>query len=81
MLDRARSPTISLRESDPATPGERFFLDCFPLARTDPLCHVGRADGRAQEQAVTGLLCRSDLPRRQHAGTIGLFGGGSRTAA
>ena len=34
-----------------------------------------------KSNAVTGLLCRSGLPRRQHAGTIGPFGRGSRTDA
>ena len=41
---RAPSPTISIRESDPAKPAERGLLDCFLLARNGPLGHVGRPD-------------------------------------
>jgi hypothetical protein len=70
-LARAPSPTISLRETDPATPAERVLLACFPLAHNGPLGHVGRPDERAEERALTGLLCWSGLPGRQHAGTIG----------
>ena len=64
------SPMISLRESDPATALNWGLIDCFLLARNDPLSHV-RPDERPSEREVTGLLCRPELPRRQHAGTIG----------
>lgn len=36
-----------------------------------------RPDGRAWERAASGLLVRPGLARRQHAGTLGLFGRGS----
>ncbi len=51
-----------------------FCLDCFLLARHAAPGHAGRPDGRAWEQTVSELLWRPGLPRRQHAGTIGLFG-------
>lgn len=40
-----------------------------------------RPDGRAWERAVSGLLFRPGLGRRQHAGTLGLFGAGSASSA
>jgi hypothetical protein len=58
-----------------------FCLDCFLLARHAPPGPTGRPDGRAWERAVSGLLWRPGLPRRQHAGTIGLFGAGSASGA
>jgi hypothetical protein len=45
MLARAPSPTISLRESDSGTRAEWGLLDCFLLARNDPLSHIGRLVG------------------------------------
>jgi hypothetical protein len=58
-----------------------FFSSCFLLARRGPPGHAGRPYGRAWGQALTDLLRRPGPPRRHHAGTIGLFGGGSRTDA
>lgn len=54
-------------------------LDAFLLARFGP--SEGRPDGRAWERAGSGLLQRPGLPRRQHAGTLGLFGRGSASGA
>ncbi|HEV7772884.1 MAG TPA: hypothetical protein VGO48_06320 [Conexibacter sp.] len=50
--------------------------DAFLLARYAD-APTGRPDGRAWEQAASGLLIRPGLDRRQHAGTLGLFGAGS----
>jgi hypothetical protein len=59
-----------------------FFLDCFLLAHNGPLSHAGQPDERAEERAVTGLLCRSGLGLvGSTPGPSGLFGGGQRTAA
>lgn len=58
-----------------------FCMDCFLLARYAPPGFAGRPDGRAWERAVSSLLWRPGLPRRQHAGTIGLFGAGSASGA
>jgi len=58
-----------------------FCLDCFLLARYAPPGLAGRPDGRAWEQAVSSLLWRPGLHRRQHAGTVGLFGVGSASGA
>lgn len=58
-----------------------FCLDCFLLARYAPPGTAGRPDGRAWEQAVGSLLWRPGIHRRQHAGTIGLFGAGSASGA
>lgn len=41
----------------------------------------GRPGGRAWERAASGLLLRPGLARRQHAGTLGLFGRGSASGA
>ena len=41
----------------------------------------GRPGGRAWERAASGLLIRPGLARRQHAGTLGLFGQGSASGA
>lgn len=49
-------------------------LDAFLLARF-AAPGDGRPDGRAWERAVSQLLWRPGLTRRQHAGTRGLFGG------
>lgn len=38
-------------------------------------------EGRAWEKAVSGLMFRPGLARRQHAGTLGLFGGSSASGA
>lgn len=59
----------------------RLCLDCFLLARYAPPGVEGRPDGRAWEQAVGDLLWRPGLPRRQHAGTIGIFGSSSASGA
>jgi len=56
-------------------------LDCFLLARYSPPSEVKRPDGRAWEQAVSSLLWRPGVHRRQHAGTIGLFGARSASGA
>jgi hypothetical protein len=56
-------------------------LDCFLLARYAPPGVEGRPDGRAWERAVSGLLWRPGLPRRQHAGTLGIFERGSASGA
>lgn len=41
----------------------------------------GRPSGRAWERAASGLLSAPGLSRRQHAGTLGLFGRGSASGA
>jgi hypothetical protein len=56
-------------------------LDCFLLARYASPGVDGRPDGRAWEQAVGDLMWRPGLARRQHAGTIGLFGSGAASGA
>lgn len=58
-----------------------FCLDCFLLARYAPPGIPGPPEGRAWERAVSGLLWRPGIHRRQHAGTIGLFGGVSASGA
>jgi hypothetical protein len=58
-----------------------FCLDCFLLSRYAPPGVAGRPSGRAWERAVSGLLWRPGLPRRQHAGTLGLFGRCSTSGA
>jgi hypothetical protein len=54
----------------------RLAQDAFLLARY-AAPHDGPPDGRAWERAASGLLIRPEFPRRQHAGTLGLFGCGS----
>jgi hypothetical protein len=54
--------------------------DAFLLARFGPP-GAGRPDGRAWERAASGLLLRPAFPRRQHASTLGLFGGTSASGA
>lgn len=63
----------------PPLPDEivRFCRDCFLLARYATPGENGCPDGRAWEQAVSSLLWRPEFTRRQHAGTLGLFGAGS----
>lgn len=54
--------------------------DAFLLARyAGP--QDGRPDGRAWERAASGLLIRPGFNRRQHAGTLGVFGRGSASGA
>ena len=55
-------------------------VDAFLLARH---CSPGHssASGRAWERAVSQLLWRPGFSRRQHAGSLGLFGRGSRSGA
>lgn len=50
-----------------------FCLDAFLLARYGPPGN-GRPDGRAWERAVSRGLWMPYLTRRQHAGTLGVFG-------
>lgn len=61
-------------------PVASLVQDAFLLAR-----YAGpqgfRPDGRAWERAASGLLVRPGLARRQHAGTLGLFGRGSASGA
>lgn len=54
--------------------------DAFLLARYGGPQGV-RPGGRAWERAVSGLLVRPGLARRQHAGTLGLFGRRSASGA
>ncbi len=58
-----------------------FSLDCFLLARYAVPGLGGRPDGRAWEQAVSSLLWRPGIHRRQHAGTMGLLGSESASGA
>lgn len=54
----------------------RLVQEAFLLARyAGP--QDGLPEGRAWERAASGLLIRPDFGRRQHAGTLGLFGSGS----
>jgi len=54
----------------------RLTQEAFVLARyAGP--HDGLPQGRAWERAASGLLIRPEFARRQHAGTLGLFGRGS----
>ena len=55
-------------------------VDAFLLARH---CSPGHssASGRAWERAVSQLLWRPGLTRRQHPGVLGLFGQGSQSGA
>ena len=55
-------------------------VDAFLLSRH---CSPGHssASGRAWERTVSQLLWRPELPRRQHAGVVGLFGQGSQSGA
>lgn len=54
--------------------------EAFLLARyAGP--HNGPPGGRPWERAASGLLIRPELSRRQHAGTLGLFGRGSASGA
>jgi len=65
-LHRRRSPSV--RATLPRQLNG-FLLDCFLLARDGPLGHIGGPDGRASEQAVTGLLsvrAASSAARRDH---------------
>lgn len=55
-------------------------LDAHLLARYGP-SDGQRPDGRAWERAVSSMLFRPGFSRRQHAGTIGLFGGSSASGA
>lgn len=55
-------------------------VDAFLLARYGPPGD-GRPEGRAWERAASGLLLRPGLARRQHAGTLGLFGRDSASGA
>jgi hypothetical protein len=58
----------------------RFCRDAFLLARYGR-SGEGRPDGRAWEQAVTRGLWMPEISRRQHAGTLGLFGCSGRSGA
>lgn len=58
-----------------------FCRDCFLLARYAPPGEAGRPEGRAWEQAVSSLHWRPGVNRRQHAGTVGLFGRGTVSGA
>ena len=55
-------------------------VDAFLLARNCSPEH-SQAGGRAWERAVSQLLWRPGFARRQHAGTLGLFGRGSQSGA
>jgi hypothetical protein len=59
----------------------RFCRDCFLLARVARPGENGQPQGRAWEQEVSSLLWRPGFNRRQHAGTLGLFGRGSASGA
>jgi len=56
-------------------------LDAFLLARYGSPGNLGQPEGRAWERAVSGLLIRPGIARRQHAGTLGLFGAPSASGA
>jgi len=58
----------------------RFCLDAFLLARYGGPGE-GRPDGRAWELAVSRGLWMPEIDRRQHAGTLGLFGCTGRSGA
>ena len=58
----------------------RFCRDAFLLARYGGPGD-GRPDGRAWEQAVARGLWMPEISRRQHAGTLGLFGCTGRSGA
>ncbi len=51
-----------------------FCRDCFLLARYTPTRQAGSRLGREWERAVSSMLWRPGWPRRQHAGTLDLFG-------
>ena len=55
-------------------------VDAFLLARYCRPDHT-QAGGRAWERTVSQLLWRSVFTRRQHAGSLGLFGQGSQSGA
>lgn len=61
-------------------PVASFTQEAFLLARYAGQ-HDGRPEGRAWERAASSLLVRPGLVRRQHAGTLGLFGRGSASGA
>lgn len=52
----------------------RFCRDAHLLGRYAPPGESGRPGGREWERAVSRGLSASGLARRQHAGTLGLFG-------
>jgi hypothetical protein len=58
----------------------RFCRDAFLLARYGGPGD-GRPDGRAWEEAAARGLWIPEITRRQHAGTLGLFGCGGRSGA
>lgn len=61
-------------------PVASLALEAFLLARY-AAPHGIRPGGRAWERAASGLLVRPGFARRQHAGTLGLFGQGSASGA
>ena len=80
-LARAPSPTISLHETDPATPAERVLLACFPLATTGRW--ATSAGPTSEQRSGRSRACRvgQGCLVGSTPGPSGLFGGGSRTAA
>jgi hypothetical protein len=58
----------------------RFCRDAFLLARYGRP-EEGRPDGRVWEHAVTRGMWMPEISRRQHAGTLGLFGCTGRSGA
>ncbi len=58
----------------------RFCRDAFLLARYGKPGE-GRPDGRVWERAVTRGLWMPEISRRQHAGSLGLFGRSGRSGA
>lgn len=79
MRARARSPTISLRESDPATPAEPVLARQLP-ARAQRSAEPHRPARRAGREAC-GTGCCVDQGRvGSKPGPSGLLAGGSRTA-
>lgn len=59
----------------------RFCRDCYLLARAGLPGAGEQPPGRAWEREVSSLLCQPGLPRRQHAGGLGLFGNGAASGA
>lgn len=69
-----------MRSSVPAELA-RFARDCYLLSCAASDHDRGSASGREWEKAVSSLLWRPGLHRRQIAGTLGIFGRGSASGA